>query len=177
MAPRVVLITGTSSGLGLELAKLLLVDEAVYKVVGTSRGPLEDGHELSKHPKYTHKQMDVTSCDSVSQTFAEVGKEEGRLDVLVNNAAFGIFGTTEHTDLRRWHELYETNVFGVVRCTHGALKIMRPARVGQIINISSIAGFQGAAFPSVRLQSCQENFLERDLFSAVDQQCQHQQGS
>lgn len=95
MAPRVVFITGTSSGLGLELAKLLLKQEAVYKVVGTSRGPLAKDHELSKNPKYTHKEMDVTSCESVEQTFAAVGKEEGRLDVLVNNAAFGIFGTLQ----------------------------------------------------------------------------------
>ncbi|KAK9864790.1 hypothetical protein WJX84_006793 [Apatococcus fuscideae] len=170
MAPRVVLITGTSSGLGLELAKLLLAEEAVYKVVGTSRGPLDEGHELSKHPKYTHKEMDVTSCESVEKTFADVGKEEGRLDVLVNNAAFGIFGTTEHTDLKRWHELFETNVFGVVRCTHGALKIMRPARVGQIINISSIAGFQGMPFNDTYVSSkfamegfteCQASYLHK----------------
>ncbi len=143
MAPRIVLITGTSSGLGLELAKLLLADKDVYQVIGTSRSALEEGHELTKNDKYTHKVMDVTSCESVEKVFKEVHTEFKRLDVLVNNAAFGIFGTTEQTDLKRWHELFETNVFGVVRCTHGALKIMRDRRAGQIINISSIAGFQG----------------------------------
>ncbi|KAK9840041.1 hypothetical protein WJX74_002437 [Apatococcus lobatus] len=146
MAPRVILITGTSSGLGLDLAKLLLSDSEVYKVIGISRGPLDKDHELSKCPKYTHKVMDQRSCESVEQVFAEVGKEEGRLDVLVNNAAFGAFGTTEQTDLKHWHDMFETNVFGVIRCTHGALKLMRQARAGQIINISSVAGFQGVPF-------------------------------
>lgn len=143
MAPRVILITGTTSGLGLDLAKLLLSDSEVYKVIGTSRGPLDKDHELSKCPKYTHKVMDQRSCESVEQVFAEVGKEEGRLDVLVNNAAFGAMGTSEQTSLEKWHDMFETNVFGVIRCTQGALKLMRKARAGQIINISSIAGFQG----------------------------------
>lgn len=95
MSPRVVVITGTSSGLGLELAKLLLTEPNKYIVIGTSRGALGKDHELLQSKGYVHKQLDVTVDESVEAVFSEIGRENGRLDVLINNAAFGIFGTTE----------------------------------------------------------------------------------
>lgn len=93
--------------------------------------------------------LDVTDDDSVAKAVATITEEAAGIDVLVNNAGFGIAGSIEDTSLDEAHRQFEVNFFGMVRMTRAVLPDMRRRRRGLIINISSIGGlislpFQGA---------------------------------
>jgi NAD(P)-dependent dehydrogenase (short-subunit alcohol dehydrogenase family) len=136
---RVVLVTGASSGIGQATASLL-VDHG-FRVYGTSRKPRSDkadGIEMLR--------LDVTSDESVSACFQTLMQRACRLDVLVNNAGYGLFGAVEETSIQEAKAQLETNFFGAVRMVRAALPIMRQQKGGQIINISSVAGVFGNPF-------------------------------
>ena len=131
--PKVVLITGASSGIGQACARHLA--ERGYRVFGTSRRPqpgTEDPFEMIA--------MDVTDEDSVRQGLATVLARAGRLDVVVNNAGFGFGGAVEDTSIGEAQELFETNFFGTLRVCRAVLPHLRERRRGTIVNISSLAG-------------------------------------
>ena len=81
-------------------------------------------------------QLDVEDDDSVNTAFQQVGD----VDVLINNAGLSPIGSVEEFQLDAWKQLFETNVFGLIRCTQAALPTMRDKGFGHIINISSVAG-------------------------------------
>jgi NAD(P)-dependent dehydrogenase (short-subunit alcohol dehydrogenase family) len=91
-------------------------------------------------------QMEVDSDESVDQGIALVHQREGRLDVVVSNAGYGIAGAIEDTSTEEAKAQFETNFFGVLRVCRAALPIMRAQHSGTIINISSIAGLLGIPF-------------------------------
>jgi NAD(P)-dependent dehydrogenase (short-subunit alcohol dehydrogenase family) len=131
----IALVTGASSGIGEATAQRLAA--AGYKVYGTSRrGAQAIGQAFEMLP------LDVTSDDSVDALVAEVMRREGRIDLLVNNAGFGVApGGAEESTLEQARAIFETNFFGLVRMTRAVLPHMRKQQSGRIINMSSVLGF------------------------------------
>jgi short-subunit dehydrogenase len=133
-------LTGASSGIG--RAAALALASAGYQVIGTSRkaapGEVRDGIRLIA--------CDVTSDESVAAAVAQAHAELGRIDLLVNNAGFGILGGAEESSIAQVRSLYDTNVLGVVRVSNAVLPIMRAQRNGRILNIGSGLGLIPAPF-------------------------------
>jgi NAD(P)-dependent dehydrogenase (short-subunit alcohol dehydrogenase family) len=142
-----VLITGTSTGIG--LATALAFGRAGHTVAATMRNPqrapeLADIAAREKLP-ITVSTMDVDADGSVSEAIARIVKEIGPIDVLVNNAGIDRSGSVEELPLAEFRAVMETNYFGVIRCTQAVLPAMRQRRSGCIINVSSVAGHIAAA--------------------------------
>jgi len=136
---RTVLITGASSGLGLATASLLT--GRGFKVLGTSRNPPTD-----EANDFEMLQLDVNSDESVNACIQALVRKTGRIDVLVNNAGYGLHGAIEETSISEARSQFETNFFGAVRMVKAALPIMRQQGRGQIINVSSVAGLIASPF-------------------------------
>jgi NAD(P)-dependent dehydrogenase (short-subunit alcohol dehydrogenase family) len=137
-----VLITGTSSGIG--LATALAFGRAGYKVFATVRNPSR-APELAKVTASEKLPilvlpMDVDSDESVREGFNRILEENGPLDVLVNNAGIERTGSVEELPLDEFRAVMETNYFGALRCIKAVLPAMRQRRSGCIINMSSVAG-------------------------------------
>jgi NAD(P)-dependent dehydrogenase (short-subunit alcohol dehydrogenase family) len=135
---QVVLITGTSSGIGYACARVLSAES--HRVYGTNRASAgdEDNIRLLK--------MDVTDDASVGSAIQQLLDAEGRLDVVVNNAGMGYGGAVEDTSLKEAKTTIETNFLGVLRVCRAVLPTMRAQSKGLIINISSIGGMVGLPF-------------------------------
>lgn len=130
----VVLVTGASSGIGEATALKLLA--AGYTVYGTSRRGAQSG----QYP-FPMLALDVTDDFSVESAIAQLLELEGRIDVLVNNAGFGIApAAAEESSIAQAKSLFDTNFLGVVRMTQAVVPQMRRQRSGRIINMSSILG-------------------------------------
>ena len=130
---KVALITGASVGIGRATAEALR--KAGYRVFGTSRKAT-----ASKSDSITMLVCDVTDDASVKKMVDEVLEKAGRIDLLVNNAGFGITGAAEESSIDQVRAMFETNVFGLVRVTNAVLPIMRKQREGRILNVGSVAG-------------------------------------
>lgn len=141
---KVVLITGASSGLGAMLARAVAVEGAITILTGRSEERLQQV-VTSIQGSATYKLMDVTSDQEVADCIAEIEKEYGRLDILINNAGYGIFSRIEDMHLTEYYHMMNTNYLGVVRCTKAALPIMERQGIGHIVNIASMAGRIGTA--------------------------------
>ncbi len=150
---RVVLITGASSGIGQACATHL--HNRGYRVYGTSRRAQPPGAQASTEragataepaPGFAMIPMDVNSDASVGRGVDFVLQKEGRLDVVVNNAGFGIVGAIEDTSLEEAKSQFETSFFGVLRVCRAVLPSMRERRSGLIVNISSLGGRLGVPF-------------------------------
>lgn len=129
------LVTGASSGIGEATAERLAM--AGYKVYGTSRRPAK-----ANQRSFELLPLDVTSDESVEATVREVLRLEGRIDLLVNNAGFGIApGAAEESSIEQARSIFETNFFGIVRMTRAVVPHMRRRGAGRIINIGSVLGF------------------------------------
>lgn len=132
---RVALVTGASSGIGEATAQRLAA--AGYKVYGTSRrGAKAGGQSFAMLP------LDVTSDDSVEAVVTDVMRRAGRIDLLVNNAGFGVApAAAEESSLDQARSIFDTNFFGIVRMTRAVVPHMRAHGSGRIINIGSVLGF------------------------------------
>jgi NAD(P)-dependent dehydrogenase (short-subunit alcohol dehydrogenase family) len=130
-----VLVTGASSGIGAAAARLLR--ERGFEVFGTSRRP----EQLDAGVPDVHWiPMDVCDEDSVHEGVAQVLSAVPRLDALVCNAGFGIFGSVEDVSIAAAKEQFETNFFGVLRTLRAAIPPMREARQGRIAIVGSLGG-------------------------------------
>jgi short-subunit dehydrogenase len=138
--PKVVLITGASSGNGQRAAELL--SQQGYQVFGTSRNAVNSEREAG----YKFITLDVCSDDSVHACVKSVLDQAGCIDVLVNNAGYELVGALEELSIEEAHAQFETNFFGVVRMVKAVLPGMRQRKSGQIINISSLAGLTTVPF-------------------------------
>jgi short-subunit dehydrogenase len=149
---RVALVTGASSGIGEATAnKLLAVGFTVY---GTSRSGRRTSSSL-----LPFLQLDVTDDESVEAAVAELIKREGRIDLLVNNAGFGIApAAAEESSIAQANSIFDTNFLGIVRMTKAVLPQMRRQGSGRIINISSILGV--VPFPYVALYAASKHAVE-----------------
>src|SRR5213596_2039580 len=137
---RVALVTGASAGIGEAAARALA--GAGFTVYGTSRRAAA-GEERGGA---VFLPLDVTDDGSVDGVVREVLERSGRIDVLVNNAGFGIAGAAEESSIEQARALFETNVFGSIRMTRAVLPHMREQGSGRIINVSSVLGFLPAPF-------------------------------
>ncbi|HZD33929.1 MAG TPA: SDR family oxidoreductase, partial [Nitrososphaeraceae archaeon] len=141
----VALVTGSSIGIGLETS-LALARNGIH-TFATMRddqkgGSIKDIANEEGLPVEVLK-MDVDDKDSVRKTVLEIIDKKKRIDVLVNNAGYGLFGALEDISLEEIKEQFETNYFGAVRTIKEVLPTMRKQRSGIIINVSSIAGVVG----------------------------------
>jgi len=134
MNQKVILITGASSGIGLEAARQLI--EKGHIVYAVARR-IEMMLPLLQLGGYTHS-MDVTNETSMKEGVAKVIDEQGRIDVLVNNAGYGSLGAVEEVSLDEARNQFEVNLFGVARLCQLVLPHMRALGKGRIVNISSI---------------------------------------
>jgi NAD(P)-dependent dehydrogenase (short-subunit alcohol dehydrogenase family) len=128
---KTVLITGCSSGYGLETARYFLAQG--WQVIATMRSPRED--ILPASPRLRVLPLDVTKPESI----AAVLDASGPIDVLVNNAGIGLFGAFEVTPMATIREIFETNTFGVMAMTQAVLPQFRARRAGMIVNVTSSA--------------------------------------
>jgi short-subunit dehydrogenase len=140
---RVVLITGASSGFGRATAEYLA--ERGYWVFGTSRHPKKvESFDTEKRQEII--KMDVNCNESVKKGIVFVMQKAGRIDILINNAGFGLTGSIEDTSLKEARHQFETNFWGMDRTCLQIIPIMRKQGSGYIINISSLAGLVGIPF-------------------------------
>jgi len=137
-----VLITGTSKGIGFETA--LAFGRAGYTVHATMRNPSQSPSlaQIAAREKLPIEvsALDVDSDTSVSQVIAQIQKDHGPIDVLVNNAGIERAGSVEELSLADFRAAMETNYFGAIRCIQAVLPQMRQRRSGCIINVTSVAG-------------------------------------
>lgn len=139
---KTILITGASSGFGKETAKLFM--QKGWNVIATMRSP-EKETELAGEANVFVTRLDVTDPQS-AKTAVKAGIEKfGRIDVLLNNAGFGIMGPMEATSEESIRRQFEVNVFGLINVTKAVLPTMRSNKKGMIINVSSAFGI--ATFP------------------------------
>lgn len=152
---KVILVTGSSSGMGKEVCMQLA--EKGYRVFASMRNKknIEFVQEEAKNRKVSleYVQLDVRDDDSVEKAVEKVVGEAGRIDVLINNAGYGLMGALETVKIEEIKEQYETNVFGVVRCIQAVLPYMRQQNSGVIINVSSAAALTGSPLASIYASS------------------------
>ncbi|WP_029147932.1 oxidoreductase [Methylophilus sp. 5] len=140
MHSKVAIVTGASSGIGAATAEMLA--DAGYKVYGTSRKGAP-----SHLRAYKMIALDVNSEASIDAALKEVIQTEGRIDLVVNNAGFGVAaGGAEESSVEQAKSIFETNFFGVVRVIRAVVPYMRQQGQGRIINIGSILGLIPAPY-------------------------------
>lgn len=136
---KTVLITGSSSGYGLETARHFLANG--WKVIATMRTPRSDLLPASDNLRVLP--LDVTQTESIDRALEAAGP----IDVLVNNAGIGLFGAFEATPMSTVREIFETNTFGVMAMCQAVIPQFRERRAGTIVNVTSSATL--APFPLV----------------------------
>lgn len=152
----VAVVTGSSSGIGFEtslvLAKNGFVTYATMRNLGKSNKIIEL-KQKKKLPLEVLK-LDVTDDKSIKEAIGKIANEQqGTIDVLVNNAGYGLLGPLEELSIQEFKEQFEANVFGVIRVIQEILPIMRKQRHGTIVNISSVAGRMGFPLTSAYVSS------------------------
>lgn len=143
MDKKVILITGGSSGIGKSIG--IYLTQKGYKVYGTTRN-------LNKYKDFKEfklLELDVTNSDTITKTVSHVINEEGRIDVLINNAGVGITGAIEETPIDEIDKAFDTNLNGPIRMIQSVLPQMRNQKNGLIINITSIAGNMGLPYRGI----------------------------
>jgi NAD(P)-dependent dehydrogenase (short-subunit alcohol dehydrogenase family) len=142
---KVAIVTGSSSGIGLDacvtLARNGFLTYATMRNLDKS-SIVRAAAEKEKLPIKV-QQLDVTDDHSVSNAIQTIISETGRIDVLVNNAGYGLIGAFEELSIDEIKNQYETNLFGLIRVTQAVLPIMRNQQSGTIVNVSSGAGLFG----------------------------------
>lgn len=133
---KVILITGASSGIGKEGAKKLILEG--HKVYACARrfDMMEDLYAMGGIPM----KMDVTNEDDINEVVNTIIEKEGKIDVLWNNAGYGLYGSVEDVPLDDARKLLEVNLFGIAALTQKVTPYMRKAKSGTIINTSSMGG-------------------------------------
>lgn len=149
------LITGASSGIGKEAA--LHLAERGFTVFATSRSAARL-HALQRQAAERSLdiipvELDINSDDAVARAVPELIAQHGAIDVLVNNAGFGLWGPVEALSVPELKAQFETNLFAAVRMTHVVLPAMIERRSGVIINISSVLGRMGTPFNGAYVSS------------------------
>lgn len=149
---KIAIVTGASSGIGKATADALV--NKGYKVYGTARHPNPQEKNLS----FTMLPLDINNEESINGFIQEVITREGKIDVLVNNAGFGLMGPIEETSMKQIRSVFETNVFGTIFITKSVLPHMRKNGGGTIVNISSVVGI--IPFPGMGIYSASKHAIE-----------------
>jgi len=139
-AKKVILITGAARGFGLEMVKAAIKNGD--RVVATVRSNKEELYALfENHPDLLVLEMDVTDELQIQNVVKTVLERFSVIDVLINNAGYGILTAVEEASANEVRSQYETNVFGVLNLIRAVLPSMRARRKGHIINVSSLFAF------------------------------------
>ncbi len=138
---RVWFITGASRGFGALIAEAALA--AGDAVVATARDPSTVTKRLGSHDRLLAIRLDVTREAEAHEAAGQAAKKFGGIDVLVNNAGYGLLGAIEEASDAETQKLFGTNVFGLLGVTRAVLPHMRRQRSGHIINLSSVGGYTG----------------------------------
>ena len=136
----IVLLTGASRGFG-----ALFVKEALDRgdnVVAAARNPQILAEKFGARPNLLAIKLDVTNQEQAREAMWQTVERFGRIDVLINNAGFGVLGAVEEISGAEVEAVYRTNVFGLLSVTRAALPQLRHQRSGHIINIPAVAGYQ-----------------------------------
>ncbi|MEQ9362601.1 MAG: SDR family NAD(P)-dependent oxidoreductase, partial [Leptospirales bacterium] len=137
----VVLVTGAGAGIGRALAdELIARGHIVYAGVRNRKRALSELAEQTERPEFRLVELDVNRPAQIEKTVKRVQKECGRLDVLVNNAGYGLYGAFEELPEAEFRAQLETNLFGAMRMARAVLPGMRARGRGRILNVSSILG-------------------------------------
>ena len=139
---KVALVTGSSSGIGFETS--LALARNGFHTFATMRdlGKDEKIKQIIEKEDLSIEilELDVDSEESVNQAIKTVSEKKGRIDVLVNNAGYGMWGTVEDVSIDEFKKQFETNFFSIIRLIQKVAPIMRKQNSGNIVNISSVAG-------------------------------------
>ena len=127
---KTVVITGGSSGIGKEIAQYFSLNE--YKVYELSRSGISTN-------KIIHLDCDITDQKAIEESINYIINDSGRIDILINNAGFGISGAIEYTNLEDVKKQFDVNFFGAVRVIKESLPVLRKNK-GRIVNVSSVGG-------------------------------------
>ena len=152
---KVAVVTGSSSGIGFETSLLLarkgFYTYATMRNLNKSLKIKEIAEKENLHLKVL--KLDVTDDKSVKDAIRQITDESSRIDVLVNNAGYGVMGAVEDLSLDEFKSQFETNFFGVIRVTKEVIPIMRNQENGNIINVSSVGGKIGLPLNSAYISS------------------------
>ena len=148
MAPRVFLITGTSTGFGAELVKVVLKNGD--HVVATARNSSKLSFDGADSTNSLFVDLDVTKQESIDKAFDEAIKKFKRVDVVVNNAGYGLSGPFETLSDKQIRTQMEINFFGLINVTRKAMEVMRDLKTGGVIQqVTSIGGQVGQYCPKM----------------------------
>lgn len=150
--PKVVLITGVSSGIG--RAAAIKFEKQGCRVFGTVR----NAEKAQTIPGVTLIEMDIRNEESVQRGIESVIAQATRIDVLVNSAGITLLGAMEETSIAEAQALFDTNLFGLLRTIQAVLPHMRAQHAGRIVNVSSVLGFLPA--PYMALYSASKHAME-----------------
>ncbi|HEX2533386.1 MAG TPA: SDR family NAD(P)-dependent oxidoreductase [Chitinophagaceae bacterium] len=139
------LVTGASKGLGRALVQKLLADGFAVAATSRSREALEKA--VGEHPQFLPLALDLMNEGAVQEAMGTILERFGRLDVVVNNAGYGLVGAVEELSDAEVRQNFEVNVFGSLNIIRHALPYLRSQKSGHIFNISSVGGFSGG-FPA-----------------------------
>lgn len=143
---KVILITGASSGIGLETAKLF--QSKNWKVAATMRSP-EKAEGLQRIADLETFRLDVTDVESVREAIAGALEKFGRIDAVVNNAGYGLLGPFESASPEQVDRQFKTNLFGLFNVCREIIPYFREQKRGTIVNISSLGGRVALPFSSL----------------------------
>jgi short-subunit dehydrogenase len=141
---KVVVITGASSGIGAWMAQKLSHSGAIVVLIARSEKKLQ---QIAKLMQGKHECLvaDVSATQEVFDAIRQVIDNYGKIDILINNAGYGMFENFEQSSLETFEQMMDVNYMGTVRCTKAVLPHMLAAKSGHIVNIASIAGKIGTA--------------------------------
>lgn len=134
---KVILITGSSSGIGKETVKLFQTKN--WKVAATMRTP-EKAEDLQRIADVECIRLDVTDIDSIRSAIKETIEKFGRIDAIVNNAGYGLVGAFEAATPEQIEKQFQTNVFGLMNVCREILPYFREQKRGTIVNVASVGG-------------------------------------
>lgn len=153
---KTVLITGSNSGIG--LATSIHLAKKGFFVYATMRNIIKKPNIFNNYKNIKVLQLDLTDENTMIKCIDQIIKDGGRIDVLINNAGYGLWGAFEDIEIDEIKELFETNFFGIINLTNKVLPYMRKQRSGKIINISSLNG--KVVFPISGAYSASKHALE-----------------
>ncbi len=161
---KVWMITGASRGLGAEIAKAALASGDT--VIATARRK-EDIRLGGETDKLLRLSVDVTNEPQAIEAAKDGVRQFGRIDVLVNNAGYGVLGAIEEASASEVEAVYRTNVFGLLNVTRAVLPTMKKQRSGHVLNISSLGGYQ--SYPGWGIY-CSTKFAVEGITEALQQE-------
>lgn len=141
---KVVVITGATGGIGMATAKLFAERGAIPVLTGRSEAKLKEISAMisGKHGVFP---LDVTCSEQVQEVMSRIIDRHGRIDILINNAGYGVFDRFVDADPDQYIDMMDVNYMGTVRCTKAVLPHMLRVRSGHIVNVASMAGKIGTA--------------------------------